>query len=574
MGKISILITVLLIAASLTSCNRKYAPSLSAGKARNSFDTATFDFLYTEAVKQKLMGNAGDALKYLEKCIEMNPTSDASYHQMAQISLQLGNTENAKRYALNAAEIDKKNIWYMTFLGGIYYQEKNLDSALLYFERAVRSYPENNDIKLTLSNIYTDRGDYSKANEIYSYFVGKYGSNENISLMMVKNLMNSGDLDGAEAGIEELLKEYPGEILYNGILAEIYRKKGLNKQAEDVYNKLLKLDSTNPQTLLSLSDFMITEKQYDDLLVLLNTIAINEKVTVENKIALLAKLVENEDLVKNRGKELETILKVFEENEVNKDIIYLIRPELYQKMGRKDEAIQRLEEIIQMNPNIYFGWEKLLILYSETGNMDKLYSKGKECATKFNMSYPAKILYASGAIEKKLYDEALEELRKAKILAGSQKEMIVQVLTMEADIYYRKGDYEKSFSLFKEAVSNNPEDLILLNNYSYYLAEQNQDIKEAERMIKKVVEKENENTTFLDTYAWVLFKGGKTREAIKVMEDIMKRDSKPDADWYEHYGYMMKEVKKCDIAVLYWQKSLELEPERKELINAIKTCKK
>jgi pentatricopeptide repeat protein len=190
------------------------------------------------------------------------------------------------------------------------------------------------------------------------------------------------------------------------------------------------------------------------------------------------------------------------------------------------------------------------------------------------MSYPAKILYASGAIEKKLYDEALEELRKAKILAGSQKEMIVQVLTMEADIYYRKGDYEKSFALFKEAVSNNPEDLILLNNYSYYLAEQNQDIKEAERMIKKVVEKENENTTFLDTYAWVLFKGGKTREAIKVMEDIMKRDSKPDADWYEHYGYMMKEVKKCDVAVLYWQKSLELEPERKELINAIKTCKK
>lgn len=574
MGKRSILIVVLFIAAFLTSCNRKSAPSLSEGKERNSFDTATFDFLYAEAIKQKLMGNAGDALKYLEKCIELNPQSDASYHQMAQISLQLGNTENAKRYAINAAEIDTKNIWYMTFLGGIYYQEKNLDSALLYFEKAVKSYPDNNDIKLTLSNIYTERGDYTKANEIYSYFVAKYGSNENISLMMVKNMMNSGDLDGAEAKIEELLKEFPAEILYNGILAEIYRKKGMNKQAEDVYNKLLELDSTNPQTLLSLSDFMIAEKQYDDLLVLLNTIAINEKVTLENKITLLAKLVENEDLVKNRGTELESTLKIFEEKEVNKDIIYLIRPELYQKMGRKNEAIQRLEEIIQMNPNIYFAWEKLLILYSETGNTEKLYSRGKECATRFNMSYPAKILYASGAIEKKLFDEALEELRKAKILAGSQKEMMLQVVTMEADIYYRKGDYDKSFSLFKEAVSNNPEDLILLNNYAYYLAEQNQDIKEAERMIKKVIEKENENNTFLDTYAWVLFKGGKTREAIKVMEDIMKRDNKPDADWYEHYGYMMKEVRKCDIAVLYWQKSLELEPERKELINAIKSCKR
>ena len=574
MRKISIFIAVIFFTSLLFSCNRKTALSLSEGRGKNSYDVATFDFLYTEGIKQKLMGNAGDALKYLEKCVEMNPLSDASYHQMAQISLQLGNTAQAKKYAVKAAELDEQNLWYMTFLGGIYYQERNLDSALIYFEKTVRIQPDNNDVKVTLAGIYTELGDYKKANEIYSYFIEKYGANENISLMIVKNMMNSGDLDGAELIIKELLKENPAEILYNGILAEIYRKKGLNDKAEEVYKKLLDLDSTNPQTLLSLSDFMIAEKKYDDLFVLLNIIAVNEKVTMENKIALLSKLIDTEDIVKNKGKELEVALRIFEEGEKNKDFINLIRPELYQKMGRKEDAITRLEEIIIMNPNIYFAWEKLLILYSDTRNFDKLYIRGKECATRFNMSYPAKILYASAAMEKKLYEEALEELRKAKILAGNQNEMLMQVVSMEADIYYRKGEYDKSFVLFKEALEYNPDDVIILNNYAYYLAEQNKDIKEAEKMIKRVIEKEKDNNTFLDTYAWVLYKSGKTRDAIKVMEDIMARDNKPDPDWFEHYGYMMKSLRKCEVAINYWKRALELEPERIELINAIESCKR
>ena len=574
MKNLYILVSIFALSAYLCSCNRNTIPSNSDGIALKAFDTATFDFIYTEGIRQKLMGNAGDALKYFEKCIQMNAGSDAAYNQMAQISLQLGNTGSAKKFGILAAQIDEKNLWYMTFLGGIYYQEKNLDSAAIYFNKAVNTRPDNYNIKLTLANIYTEKGDLKKANDLYSEVEKVYGANEDFSLIMVKNLINSGDIDNAKIRVEGFLKQNPDDIFYNGILAEIYRKKGENEKAVEIYNKLLEIDASNPQTFLSLSDFMIAEKQYDELLVLLSSIAIDERVTLESKITLLGKVIDSEDLVREKGADLDAILKIFEDTEKNKDVIPLLRPELYVKMGRIDDAIGRYEEIIQNNPNIYFAWEKLLILYSESGNVDKLYTIGKECATRFNRSFIAKILYASGATEKKLYDEALEELRKARILAGDQKDMLLQVTTMEADIYYRLGNYNKSFDLFKKALAMNPDDIILLNNYAYYLAEQNRDLKEAEKMILKVVEKEKLNNTFLDTYAWVLYKQGKTRDAIKVMEDIMQRDNTPDADWYEHYGYMMKAVRKCDVAINYWKKSLELEPERNGLINAIESCKK
>ena len=48
-----------------------------------------------------------------------------------------------------------------------------------------------------------------------------------------------------------------------------------------------------------------------------------------------------------------------------------------------------------------------------------------------------------------------------------------------------------------------------MNNYAYYLAEQNMKLKEAEEMARKVIEKEKDNTTYLDTYGWVLYKRGK-----------------------------------------------------------------
>ena len=142
-------------------------------------------------------------------------------------------------------------------------------------------------------------------------------------------------------------------------------------------------------------------------------------------------------------------------------------------------------------------------------------------------------------LETKNYDIALEELRKAEILAGDNKEFMTQVLTMRADVYYRMKDYIKAFETFETAIKANGDDLTVINNYAYYLAEQNKNLKEAEEMAKKVIEKEKGNTTYLDTYAWVLYKRGKYKEAARIMEEIINSGDAPDAEWYEHYGFIL-----------------------------------
>ena len=575
MKKIEIFTWILiLIIFSLQGCTKRLIPGVLNQRDESSYDSTAFYYVYIEALKQKFLGNEGDALKYLEQCIRINPSSDAAYYEIAKIAFQKKDLANAKMFALKSVKLNEKNVWYLTLLGSIYYQQRLLDSAIIYYGKAVKYFPEKENLKLTLGNFYAEKGDYSKANEIFNYFENQYGVNESTTLFLIKNLMNSGDLKGAEEKIKLLLQKDPEEILYNGILAEIYRAEGEKEKAAEIYRSLMERDSGNPQTLLSLADFLITEKEYDELFKLLDIIVLNTYITREDKISLLNRLIENDEIIKSGGEKLEMIILVMEATYKNDDIIYILRPELYQRQQNIDEAIDRLEDLIEINSENYYAWEKLLILYSEKRDYNNLFIKGNECATKFNMSFLAKILYASAALEKNELEIAQEELRKAKILAGDNKEMIVQVLTMEADLFYRKKEFTKSYEIFKEALKYSPEDMVILNNYAYYLAEQGEDLKEAERMARIVIEKEKNNGTYMDTYAWILYKRGKIKEAARIMEAIIKNGKNDDAEWCEHYGFIMKAMNQCDKAVEYWKQAQSLDNRKDYLSKEIKNCTK
>jgi Tfp pilus assembly protein PilF len=438
----------------------------------------------------------------------------------------------------------------------------------------VKYFPEKENLLLTLGNLYSENKSFEKANLIFDSFDVKYGINEKSTISSVRNLIAEGKFDEAMSKTLLLLKESPDEILYNGLLADIYRGKGENQKALDVYNELLERNPDNPQVQLALCDFLINEKSYDDLFNLLNTVILNSNVDRESKITLLAKLIEFPDVSRNYSDKMIISLMVFEANYKEDNIIPLLRPELLIKQDKLDAAALRLEEIIKADPENYYAWEKLLFVYLQLRDYNDLFKRGEECATKFNRSFPAKLLYANGALELKKYDIALEELKKAEILAEDNKVFIVQVLTMRADVYYRMKDYLKAFETFETALKTDNQDLTIINNYAYYLAEQNTNLKEAEEMAKRVIEKEKGNSTFLDTYGWVLYKRGKLQEAAKVMESIIKSNEKPDAVWFEHLGYILRKQKKCSAAVENWKIALKLDSTKTELIKEIENCGK
>lgn len=570
---LGVLICILAIIVTDTACSKKTVPSFSYVKPGKEFDSATFNYIYVEAIKEKLLGNAGDALRYLEHCVKINPGSDAAYYQMAQIVSANGDLSNGKKYMIKAINIEPQNIWYLMMMSSLCYQTNSLDSALLYYEKAVTYFPDDDELQMSLGKLYSETKNYDKAVRIFNGLDEKFGVNETSTVLAVKNLIAAGKFSDAEEKTLLLLKEKPDEIIYNGLLAEIYQAEGKKEKAMEVYDMLIKRNPNNPLIQLSLCNFLIDSKKYDDLFMLLNAISINEKIRREDKISLFARLIESEEIVKEQGPRLELAVMVLESAYQKDEIIPLLRNDLLIKMKKLDEARIRLEGMIKNNPENYYAWEKLLLVYLDQKDYLNLEKKGEECSKMFNRSYLAKLLYAHGALENKNYSVALEELRKAAILAGSDKDMNMQILTMRADVYYRMKDFAKAFGTYDEAIKLNSDDLTIVNNYAYYLAEQDMRLKEAEAMARKVIEKERSNTAYLDTYGWVLFKRGKLKAAEKIMLELISGHETSDAVWHEHYGYILKMQKECRQAIQQWEIALKLDSTKTELINEIKNCR-
>jgi len=569
--KTKILTFILVVSLAVVSCSKKIIPGLKGGR---EYDLAAFNYLYVDAIRMKLLGNMGEALKYFEQCLILNPQSDAAYYQMAQIVLGNGDLANGKKYIKKACDLRPENLWYNMLLASIYHQQNNLDSAIICYERTVKAYPEKENLQVSLAKLYSQNRNYEKARNILNKLDDKYGANESTTLSLVDNLLAEGKFSEAGDKVQELISRDRDNIVFNGYLAAIYRHEGKPEKAREVYNQLIERNPDNPAIQLSLCEFLLSEKNYDELFDLLNVVLKNNYIAKEEKVSLVAELIENKEILKDHGDKMLLAVMVLEDDYRQDDMISLLRPELLQNMGKNPEAAARLEEIIVRNPANYYAWEKLLLVYYDMRDFKKLQTSGEECSTRFNRSVIAKMLYATGAMENENYTIALEELRKAGILAGDSKELKLQVLTMKADIYYRMKNYTEAFKSYDEALKMDNTDLTVMNNYAYFLAEQDLRLKEAEQMAKIVIEREKDNNTYLDTYAWVLYKRGKTREAAKIMERIINTEEGNDAEYFEHYGYILRKLGKCREAEKNWEKALVLDKEKTQLIKEIENCRK
>ena len=93
-------------------------------------------------------------------------------------------------------------------------------------------------------------------------------------------------------------------------------------------------------------------------------------------------------------------------------------------------------------------------------------------------------------------------------------------------------------------------------------------------MAERVMETDGDNPTYIDTYAWVLYKSGKYREALKEMQRIFDNQHERDPELLEHMGYIKKALGKCDEAVVYWKESLEKDSSKSYLMEEIELCEK
>jgi tetratricopeptide (TPR) repeat protein len=259
------------------------------------------------------------------------------------------------------------------------------------------------------------------------------------------------------------------------------------------------------------------------------------------------------------------------------------RADVLYNIGRKKEAQKEYEKALNLSDTVPATvWIQSYILDAELEDYDHLISATNKGIVKNPNDVFGYFYNAIANQQKKNYKEASNALSKAFELQKNNPEDIskispqlkLQMLITLGDVSFELKDYERSDSAYEAALEIDPNNATVLNNYAYYLSERNDKLEKAERMSKKSNLLVDNNSAFIDTYAWIMYKMKNYKEALDWMEQAMALpDSKERPDLLSHYGDILWKLGNEAKAIEQWQNAIVKGGDKTTLENKIKNPK-
>lgn len=153
------------------------------------------------------------------------------------------------------------------------------------------------------------------------------------------------------------------------------------------------------------------------------------------------------------------------------------------------------------------------------------------------------------------HEKAVSFLKNAASFESEDQEILIQIYSGLGDSYNALKLYPESDDAYEKALKINPDNSYTLNNYAYYLSVRGENLDKAERMSKLAIKLEPGNPSFEDTYAWILFKLRKYKDALGWIEKAISHSSNSSAVQFEHYGDILYHLDEREKALQQWQKA-------------------
>jgi tetratricopeptide (TPR) repeat protein len=137
------------------------------------------------------------------------------------------------------------------------------------------------------------------------------------------------------------------------------------------------------------------------------------------------------------------------------------------------------------------------------------------------------------------------------------------------------GLYDKATELLRKSIALDPANSAEAYNYLGYMwADHNMNLDEAEVLIKRALESDPNNASYLDSLGWVEFRKGKFDQAVGDLLRAAKAADREDPVIFEHIGDAYLKLNRAPEALEAWQKALSLDPKNKNLADKIQSTKK
>ena len=444
-----------------------------------------FDYLYLEAVRQMDMEHYDKAYELLLRCNEMKPEAAEVNYKLGLLDLAMGLDSIGVSHITRAAELAPDNTEFVERLAQTYLYRNDIESATKVYERLVACVPDRTDILEMLTRIYEQQHDYANLLKTLNRIELQEGQSEELTLSKMQAYSFMGNQQGAYNELKGLIDSHPNDLNLQVMMGNWLLTNGKKQEALQTFTKVLREEPANISAQTSLMDYYRATGEEAKADSLRDGLINNPRADDDTRVTLLYQWI---------------------------------------KAAPKDSIRGALEKILSIKPeDIKARLDLIEIMWADTVDMNVV----RECekAVEYVPNQPA-LYYYLGVAQylNEMNEDAILSLRlgAANIDRDTSRKLCSDIYLMLGDIYHKIGDKKGAYEAYDSCLVYDPDRVLCLNNYAYFLSLDKYKLDKAENMSLKAITAEPDNGTYLDTYAWILYQEGRYEEAKKYIDMAME----------------------------------------------------
>ncbi len=530
---------------------RNGKPAAGGGRALTLKDSLQIKEWFFSAISAKAINNYQQSSDYFNKILEVDPANDAVLYEIANIYHLAGRESEAENLGKKAVTANPQNEWYWILLADIYKKTNNVAQLSTVLDELIRIAPEKDDYYYDKASALYLLDKTDAALDVYAAIEKKFGASEDLVTARQKIYQKQGKTDKAAGELQKIADSNPKDVRSLIELSQVYIKAGDKAKGLDALLKAKATDPGNALVQLSLADLYRGQGKTEEAFVELKSAFSNPEMDIDSKVRIVLSFFPQFEDAKARKQADELALTMTKVHASDPKAYSVYGDVLFQE-EKYTEARASYKKALELNNQVYLIWEQLLRIETTQRDFEAAVKDGEEALTIFpnqgNLYLYTGIAYA----QKKNHEKAISYLKNAASLQAEDKESLSQIYSSLGDSYNSLKRYKESDQAYDQAIKANPDNASTLNNYAYYLSLRGEGLDKAEQMARKANELDKNNPSYEDSYAWVLFRQKKYKDARIWIEKAIADDKVGNGDIIEHYGDILFMLNDVEQAVKQW----------------------
>lgn len=522
-------------------------------------DKRKFDYFFYEGLKLKAAGQYDAAYDAFNYCLSIDSTAAPVLYELSSFYVQLQRPDKAVEMLKRAVENSSDNFTYKMALASVSRNLGMYGEAAEQYEELVKSYPEKAELNYYLADALTQEGEIGKAIEAYDALESAIGMNEALSMQKYKLYTQLEQPDQAFKELEKLAVKYPMEARYQIILGDLHLEKGETEKALAYYQKAHEVDPTNPYYIVSMANYYEVKGDKEAAETQIRNALVNDKLDVETKVNILSRYILKLQQTKQGTESANALFQTLLEQHPEDIDLKLMYGGLLLAQGKNDEAKFQFQLVTEMEPGNAGAWQQLLSLALKAEDIPEVIRICQKCMELFPDAPEYYFYLGIAYYQQEKYQESLNTYYAGlQVIPNENLPLKSDFYGQIGDIYYQMKQMDQAYKAYEEALKYNDKNVVVLNNYSYFLCLDKKDLKKAERMSAQCIKLEPDNATYLDTYAWIFFTQGNYTLAKIYIESALEKDTTQSSELVDHYGDILFMSGEKEKAVEQWEKAKEM----------------